>query len=350
MAMKKKGLTVTIKDIAREAGVSIGTVSRAINDEKGLSPETRERILHIVRDRDYCPNLRARGLVAKRYDALGIVIPQSSEFVFANPFYSEILKGIAMEAREWGLYLLISFQGEEGYARMVQHGLAAGVIVMINPVNDPRLQDAWKMKVPMVLIPGLPWTQPIPSVDGDSPHGGFTATDYLAKLGHRRIALLNGPRHSKYSIQRLSGYGAALKKHRLPFQEDLIFEFNGTQEMAYEETRKLLAVSGVPTGLIVFNDLSAMGVLRAAKEMGYRVPKDLSIIGYGDVPLASMTDPPLTTIRVPYRRMGAEAVKMLIKTVDGQRLSKKHLVLPVELVVRQSTAPPPAAKRVKSKK
>jgi len=335
-----RGMGATIKDIAREAGVSIASVSRVMNSKEGVNQETRKRILQIAKNLNYYPNLRARGLVAKRQDVLGIIIPRTSEFAFSNPFYAEILKGIGKKARESGQYLLISFQGEEGYARMYQHGLAAGIIVVANRIDDPRLEEVWKMKVPIVLIPGFPWKQQIPSVDGDSVEGGFKAVSYLADLGHRQIAFLNGPSNSKYSIERLAGYRKALNKNYLPFRKEWIYEFDAGQEGGYEGMRKFLSMPEVPTAVLVINDFSAMGALRAAKEMGYRVPQDISIIGYGDVPFASMTDPPLTTIRAPYQEMGYEAADMLGKLISGKRFSKKHMVFPVELVVRKSTAPP----------
>jgi LacI family transcriptional regulator len=338
-------MTVTIKDIAREAKVSVATVSRTLTGKSGMSEQTRKRILEIAKNLDYYPNLRARGLVAKAPDVLGIVIPRTSEFAFSNPFYAEILKGIGKKARESGQYLLFSFQGEEGYARMFQHGLAAGIIVVANRIDDPRIQEAWNMKVPTVLIPGFPWRQPIPSVDGDSMDGGFQAVNYLAKLGHQRIALLNGPSNSKYSIQRLAGYRKALRKNHLSLRKEWIHEFDATQEGGYEGMRKFLSTSEVPTAVLVINDYSSMGAIRSAKEMGYRVPQDISIIGYGDVPLASMTEPTLTTIRVPYQRMGEEAAAMLFKLIHGKRISQKQVVLPVDLVVRKSTGPPPARRK-----
>jgi LacI family transcriptional regulator len=338
-------MPVTIKDIARKARVSVATVSRTLTGKSGMSAETRERILQISKSLNYYPNLRARGLVAKRPDVLGIVISRTSEFAFSNPFYAEILKGIGKKARESGQYLLFSFQGEEGYARMFQNGLAAGIIVVTNRIDDPQLQEAWNMKVPIVLIPGFPWRQPIPSVDGDSMNGGLKAVNYLAKLGHHRIGILNGPPNSKYSIERLAGYRKALAKNRLPLRKEWIYEFDFTQEGGYEGMRKFLSMPEVPTAVLMINDYSAMGALRAAKEMGYRVPEDVSIIGYGDVPFASMIEPPLTTIRVPYQQMGEEAAGMLLKLIQGKRISRKQLVLPIDLVIRQSTASPPRQRR-----
>lgn len=337
---KRLQISTTIKDIAREGGVSIATVSRVMNKEEGVGVETYERILAIAKRLNYHPNLQARGLVGKKPNAIGIVIPRTSEFAFSNPYYAEILKGIGKKTRECGQYLVFSFAGEESYTGLVQYNLAAGIIVVANRINDPRIQEAWKLKVPMVLIPGDPQDQRIPSVDIDNVDGAFQAVDHLAQLGHRQIAFLNGPSDSKYSIDRLAGYQKALKRNHLPFHKHLVWELDFTQEGAYAAMKKLLSTGPPPTAVLVINDFSAMGALRAAKEMGCQVPRDVSIAGFGDVPFSSMTDPPLTTIREPFQKMGHEAAEMLFKIIHGKRLSEKHRVLPVELVIRESTAPP----------
>lgn len=331
---------VTIKDIALEAGVSMGTVSRAINNEKGMGPETRERILAIAQRLNYHPNLQARGLVAKRPNALGIIIPRTPDFAFSNPYYTEVLKGIADKAREAGQYLVFSIAEEESYSRIYHHRLAAGIIVLANRFGDPWIAEAQKMEVPMVLIPGDPAREGIPSVDQDNADGSFQAINYLAALGHRRIGFLNGPPDSKYSTERFIGYRRALEKNRLPFQKELIWEFDFSQQGGYEGMKKSLSLTPPPTAVLVINDFSAMGALRAAKEKSFRVPEDVSIIGSGDVPFASMTDPPLTTVRVPYQMIGRKATETLLNIIRGKRLSRKHQILPVELVIRNSTCPP----------
>ena len=330
----------TIKDIAREAGVSIATVSRTLNGEDGVGAETRERIQAIARRMNYFPNLSARGLVAGKPNAIGIVIPRTSEFAFSNPYYSEILKGIEKKTRESGHFLVFSFAEEDCYARMVQHQLAAGVIVLANRMNDPQVQEVRRMKVPMVLIPGDSGQPGIPSVDVDNADSAVRAVDHLAALGHRRIAFLNGPANSKYSLERFTGFRKGMKKNRLPFPEETVMKSDFTQQGGYEGMKKFLSLKNPPTALLVINDYSAMGALRAAKEMGFRIPGDVSLIGFGDVPFSSMTDPPLTTIREPFQEMGLEAAGILLKIVQGKRVSCRHPVLPVQLVVRGSTASP----------
>ena len=333
--------STTIKDIALEAGVSTATVSKSLTGEKtGMSKETREKVLEIARRLHYYPNLQARGLVAKRPEAIGIIIPQTSELAFSNPSYGERLKGIGKKANESGQYLVFSFSRGESYARLYHQSLVAGIIVLGNRIADPGIEEAWKEKVPLVLIPGDPNRQGIPSVDVDNIDGAFQAVDYLAGLGHRRIAFLNGAGDSKYSVERFIGYRKALKKYRLPYQKNLVLEADFTQQGGYTGMRTFLSMKPPPTAVLVINDLGAMGALRTAKEMACRVPEDVAIVGFGDVPFASMTAPPLTTVQEPFQRVGYEATDMLLKIIRGKRLSQNHLILPVELVIRESTAIP----------
>ena len=330
----------TIKDIAKAAGVSIGTVSRALNNGKGMTQETRERILSISKRLNYQPNLQARGLVGGKPNALGIVIPRVHEIVFSNPFFAEILIGIGKKARKAGQYLVFSIASNESYTQMFHQRLVAGIIVLGNRIDDPWVEEAWQSKVPIVLIPGNPSPSNIPSVDFDNIDGAFQAVDYLAKIGHRRIAFLYGPGNLKFGIDRLVGFRKALKKNGIPNQKDLVWEFDATQQGGYKAMKDLLLLDPPPTAVLVLNDFSAMGVLRAAKESGFQVPRDVSIVGFGDVPLAAMTDPPLTTVREPFHEMGYEACERLLKIIQGKRLPQKHLILPVELVIRKTTAPP----------
>jgi LacI family transcriptional regulator len=343
--MDRKKMAPTIKDIAQKAGVSIATVSRAINQEEGLSSATREKILTISRQLRYYPNLQARGLVAKKPEAVGIVIPQSSEFALSNPYYNEILKGVGAKINENGQYLVLSFLQRENYARMYHSRLAAGLVVLANRIDDPGIEEARKSHIPMVLIPGDPLKKDVPSVDGDNYDGVRQAMEHLIQLGHREIAFLRGPMNSKYTLERVAAFRRILKRNSLPFREDWLIEYDFTPEGAYAGMKRILSIGEPPTGLLLMNDFSAGGVVRAAKELGRRVPEDLSIIGFGDIPFAAMTDPPLTTVREPFQEMGYQAADMLFKIIAGRKLTRRNITLPVELVVRKSTAPPRKEKR-----
>ncbi len=196
----------------------------------------------------------------------------------------------------------------------------------------------------MVLIPGDPLKTDVPSVDGDNYDGVRQAVEHLIQLGHREIAILPGPMNSKYSLERVDAFRRIVKQNALPFREDWLVEYDFTPDGAYAGMKKIISLGNPPTGLLLMNDFSAVGVVRAAEEMGYRVPEDLSIIGFGDIPLAAMTHPSLTTVREPFQEMGYQAADKLLKMIQGKRVSPKHVILPVELIIRKSTVPPPPRK------
>lgn len=347
MQKGKAAWAITINDIALEAGVSTATVSRTMRGKEWVSPETREKIFRVARRLNYHPNLQARALVSKNPNGVGIVIPRTAEFAFANPYYAENIKGIAKRVKESGQHLVFSFAGDDSYAQMYQNRLVAGIIVLGHRIDDPRIEQAGKMKVPMVLIPGYPHSHSIPSVDMDNIGGAHKAVDYLAGLGHQRIAFINGAINSKYSIDRLKGYRNGLEKNNLPFQGNLVFESDFTQEGAYRVMKKILLGPKIPTAVLLINDHSALGALKAVKESTYQVPEDISIVGFGDVPFASMLYPPLTTVREPSQEIGYEAAGMFLKLIQGKRIPQRHLTVPMELIVRESTAPPLDLKRKK---
>ena len=340
MVERKFDNRITIKDIAVEVNVSTATVSKALRGKEGVSEETLEKVLESAQRLNYYPNLQARTLVGQKPNGIGIIIPQTSEFAFSNPYYAEIIKGIAAKTRESDQHLLFYFAEEESYAQMFFQRLVSGIIVMANRLNDPWIAEAWKKKVPMVLIPGCVSPERIPSVDINNVEAGFLAVNYLIKIGHRRIGFVNGHGNSKYSIGRLEGFKKAFEINKLPLNRELILDLDFTQERAYEGMKKLVCLIKPPTAVLVITDYCALGALKGAKDMNLRVPEDISIVSFGDVPFASMLDPRLTTIRQPFREIGYEAVNMLLKIIDGKRLHNRNLLLPVELVVRESSSPP----------
>lgn len=273
----------TIKHIAAQAGVSTATVSRAINKGKGMSQPTRDRVLRIAKSLKYFPNLQARSLVARRPNVIEVIISQSVNFTFDNPFHLEGLKGIVERVRESGHYSLLSFSGEESYGTAWQHGFAAGIIVLANVMDDLRIGEAFRIGVPMVLVPGYPKSHTIHSVDVDNIDGVSKGVEYLASLGHRRIAFISGPSNSKYTIDRLAGYRKGLKIS-LQNEKEIVSEGGFSEEEGYQGMKKLLRISEIPTAVLAVNDFSAIGALRASKEAGYRVPDDISIIGFGNAP------------------------------------------------------------------
>jgi LacI family transcriptional regulator len=342
---KKTKNKITIDDIAAKAGVSIASVSRALNQEPGIGEKTRARILKLVKRLNYHPNAHAQGLATKTLNAIGIVSPRFSEFAFSNPFYTETIKGIENRAREFGKFLAFSFGGEKNYTQLIYQGLAAGLIVVGNRVGDPWLKRAQVQKIPLILIPGDPSEPEIPSVDFDNIESAVKSVAHLLDLGHRKIGLINGSPFSKYSIDRFEGYKKKLKETNLPIREEFILYTDFTPDDAHVAMRKLLSLSDPPTAVLVINDHCALGVMRAAREMNYRIPGDISIVGSGDVQFSTLTSPTLTTIREPFYEIGRESADRLIRVLQKKRISPRHLVLPAELIVRNSTGPPGQKKR-----
>lgn len=331
---------ITIRDIAAEAMLSTATVSKALSGEqKGMSQKTREKILEIASRLNYFPNLHAQTLAGQIPKTLGIVIPQTSEFAFSNPYYAEIIRGISKKAHESGYHLIFAFpKEEESYLQIYRQRLVPGIIIVASRLDDPRIAASWEMGLPMVLIPGCN-SDEIPSVDIDNVGAAFTAVEHLIKIGHRQIGFLNGLSNSKYSLKRLEGFRKAFKTNHILINKIFVFFSGFTQEAGYVGMKKLLSFNPPPTAALIITDYSSIGAIRAAKEMGVRIPEDISIVSFGDVPFACMLNPPLTTIRQPFQQIGYEAVEMLLKKIHGERLARRHRILPTELIIRESTAP-----------
>jgi LacI family transcriptional regulator len=329
--------SVNIKYIAKLANVSPATVSRVINRKVGVAKLTQDRILELVEWVGYKPNLLARGLVGKKFNGIALVIPRTSQFVFSNPFYPEVLKAIGELANQYQYHLLLSFAGEDSYASTYRYGVARGVIVISNRLYDPKIDELAKERIPTVLVPGLLDHATFPSVDVDNMDGGFQAAQHLISLGHKRIAFLGGAKDSKYHIERLAGYERAFEKNRISVEKDLIVETDFSQLQSFDAMENLLRLREPPTAVVCVNDVTAFGALLAINKNHLNVPDHLSLVGFGDTPLAAIVNPPLTTVKEPIFDIGASAVTMLNDLINGHQRANYDIVLPVKLVVRSST-------------
>lgn len=328
----------TIKDIARVCGVSPSLVSRTLNHRGGVSEATREKIAKAAARLDYSPNLFAKGLVGQTSNIIGIIIPQRSEFAFANPYFPQVMRGIGNIATASGYHLLISFiNGEEERLPLHKTHLVSGIIVLGNLLEDPEILELEWSQVPAVLIPGLLRESRLPSVDIDNLSAGYQAAGHLLRLGHRRIAFLNGIRDSKYSLERLAGFQKAFQEYRLFYDESLIVETKFSEIGGFRCMTEILERAESPTGVICAADVVAIGALSAIKEKNMRVPHDLSVVSFGDVPLAGMLETPLTSVRIPFIEIGQLACRTLMTLIKGEPLKEKKIVLPVELIVRKTT-------------
>lgn len=327
---------VTITDVALAAGVSVATVSKVINSRYGVAAATSERVQQVIDDLGYESSLVARSLRSHRTNVIGILV---AEF---EPFSTEILKGTSRAIAGTG-YELLAYSGggrpgtdagwERRYLSRLSGTLIDGAILVTPTVVETGGQ------VPVVAIDPHAGPAHMPTVDSDNFQGAVLATEHLLSLGHRRIGFLSGREDLESSRQREDGYRRALASAGVAVDESLVRVGDYRQESATGPARELLGLTQRPTAVFAANDLSAIGTMQAARELGLRVPDDVSVVGFDNVPESALTTPPLTTVSQPMQRMGSEAVTLLIQLMSGTEPSRTHVRLPVELVVRGSTAP-----------
>jgi len=327
---------VRMDDIARLAGVSTATVSRVINGNASVSEKTREKVQRIIEQFDYHPNAVARATASKRSYTWGLIVPYKADFVFLNPFFSEVLRGVSQAANKFGYHLLFVYAREGlDYASLYKEQRVDGLILISPRVEDEGIVNLIHYNIPFVSTSRIPyggcW------VDIDNVKAGFTATNYLVQQGHRRIGYINGPEEMASSSERLEGYRLALNVNGIPFEEDYVFPGQHRKEDGYACIERYLALKEPPTGVFAASDLMGIGLLQGAKARGLQVPKDISVIGFDDIPFALDVDPPLTTIRQPAYLKGLIAGGML-RNILMNRPVKQRKILPTEIVLRGSVA------------
>ncbi len=336
---------VSIKDIARAARVSHPTVSRALRHSPLVNPDTAERIRQVANVMGYWPNAVARGLVTRKTRTIGVVVT-----TIADPFIGEIVSGIEEMADGHG-YSVILANSNADPAREVrvvqsfQERRVDGILVAASRVGALYARLLGQLKIPIVLINNQHPDEFIHSVVIDNVAASLQAVEHLIGLGHRRIAYLGDQFGFQSDTERFAGYRQALALADYPFLPELIVHGDGRPEGARLAVEKLLVLPVPPTALFCYNDMSAIGALRGIRAHGLCVPRDISIVGFDDLVLASYVDPPLTTVRQPKRQMGLTAMEILLRLLSDA--PQENIVrMKGELVVRQSTAPPnPPGKR-----
>jgi LacI family transcriptional regulator len=333
--------SLTLEEIARRAGVSRSTVSRVINDQPNVRAPVRERVWQIIRETGYEPHAAARSLVTRCTRIVGVIIPEALTTLFTDPFFSHLLSGIAQTCNSKGYYLMLSlFNGpagpEEMYRRVIGGGHLDGVVVASTRLDDPLIGHLMEDDVPFVMVGRYP-EERVRYVDIDNVGAARIAVDHLARLGHSRIGTITGPLNGCSGADRLEGYRQALEAHRLPVDDSLIVEGDFTEESGMAAARRLLSV-GV-TAIFAASDIMAVGALKVIREAGLRVPQDVALVGFDDMPIAAALQPALTTVRQPVEQMGAMAADLLLGLLacppDG-RPPLQQLILPTKLIVRES--------------
>ncbi len=338
--MKRKK-RVTSHDVARLAGVSRTTVSLVLNNAPNahISSETRRRVLEAARQLNYYPNAVARSLVSQRTMTLGLVLCQTPEQVFADPFLPQVLLGVNTVAQARGYRILletISEDQEDGYSTLAREKRIDGFILSGPRSNDKALRDLHAEGFPIVLLGQLRDVD-IPFVDVDNEAAAYTAVEHLIRLGHTRIAMItNGPLVYTASQDRLAGYRRALETYGLPYDPTLVAEGAFREESGQAAMERILGVLPRPTAVFAASDAIALGAMVTLRRHGLRIPHDMALVGFDDIPLAAYVDPPLTTVRLPAYELGREAAELLMDIVEEKATEEKRKLLETTLIVRAS--------------
>ncbi|HEU4323993.1 MAG TPA: LacI family DNA-binding transcriptional regulator [Roseiflexaceae bacterium] len=338
---------LTIEQIAQIAEVSRSTVSRVLNEHPSVRPEVRDRVLRVIKEYNYTPHAAARSLAGSRTDIIGLLIPRTAGVIFADPFFGCIIQSVTETCSSMGYYLMLSMitaeMEESFYNRTLRSRHFDGIILLSSDVDDPLLPLLIKDQMPFVLIGSHPYFQNLTTIDADNREGARAATAHLLELGHKRIGTITGPLQMDSAIARRDGYKRALLEAGIPIVPELIISSDYTQEGGYHAAQYLLRQTVRPTALFVGSDTMAMGVLRACHELGLRIPQDIALVGFDNLPTAQYANPPLTTVNQPITEMGATAVRVLIERIKNTRYDHRQLRLPTHLVVRESSGAVPAA-------
>jgi DNA-binding LacI/PurR family transcriptional regulator len=327
--------SATIEDVARLAGVSIATVSRVVNGKSPVVPETAQRVLDAVRALNYVPRAAARILASKHTNTLGLIVPEIS-----GEFFAPMLRGIEAAAGEAGFDLLIhttSYKSLETHRHTLGEHNTDGLLVFIGSMELAELTRLNSIGFPIVFLhQTAPAGLNIPVVTVENKKGAMLAVEHLIEVHHcRRIVYLSGPEGNEDSGWRERGYRLALEKHGIPFDPALVLFGNFLSKQA-ERTISAVLQAGLEFDAIFSgDDLAAVGAMSALREAGLRVPEDVKMIGFDDIPLARHLTPPLTTIHAPTEEVGRMATNLLIRLVRRETV-ESEILLPTELTIRQS--------------
>ncbi|NOK61386.1 MAG: Ribose operon repressor [Chloroflexi bacterium AL-W] len=333
--------SLTIEQIAEIANVSRSTVSRVLNNHPSVRQQVRDRVLQVIQKYNYTPQAAARSLASSRTDVIGLLIPRSAAFIFDDPFFPNIIQGISEACLTYGYFLMLSMltadMEQSFYNRILRGRHFDGVIMLSSDIDDPLLPLLIKDRVPLVLIGSHPYFQDVNSVDVANREGAYHAVKHLVALGHQRIATVTGSLQMSAAQDRLNGYKQALLESNIGIAPNLIVEGHFTQEGAYHATRELLTLANSPTALFTASDTMAIGALHAIHEAQLKVPDDIALVSFDDLPSSLYTTPPLTTMHQPIAEMGTSAVDILIKNLKHPADHTPQAVrLPTSLVIRDS--------------
>ena len=335
---------VTIKDIARELGISPSTVSRALKDHPDISVETKKAVTELAERLNYTPNSIALSLRQQKTNTIGVIIPEIIHF-----FFSTVISGIEDIAYDAGYSVIVS-QSNESYEREVIDSKALfnnrvdGMLVSLSreTTKYDHFKSLFDRGVPMVFFDRVTDEINCSKVIVDDYTGSFDATEHLIQQGYKHIAHLSGPASLTITEDRLKGYKDALSKHGITYDESIVMRENASEDeqVAKDLTLKLLSGSNPPDAIFAINDIAALGAMIAAKEKGLKIPEDIGIVGFSNWRFTSLTEPPMSTVNQPGFEIGREAARLLIKQIeakDGEVVEPETIKLQTNLIVRGSS-------------
>jgi LacI family transcriptional regulator len=331
---------LTLEDVADQAGVSRSTVSRVVNEHPNVSEDVRKRVLKVIQKTGYRPHAAARTLASHHSWTIGLVLPHSVSFFFTDPYYPHLTKGIAQACNQHNYTLALFLVGvkddeEKIFPRVSRRGLLDGVLVQSGHHGDQQIiGDLVDGNMPLVVV-GRPFrSDNVSYIDIDNVKASYTAVNHLIRLGYDRIGTISGPENSTVGLDRKSGYLQALSESVHDIEKSLITEGDFTEASGYSAMQRLLPAK--PDAVFAASDVMAFGAMRAVREAGLHIPEDVAFVGFDDLPIASVGDVQLTTIRQPVIQFGIRAVELLIDEIDNGINPPRHIILDTELIVRES--------------
>ncbi|BER92329.1 LacI family DNA-binding transcriptional regulator [Atrimonas thermophila] len=331
----------SIKDVAKLAGVSIATVSRVINNSGKVSPERRSRVIEAIEKLNYQPNLLARGLRQQKTRLVGCLVPDVENLVFARlaKYLEEFLS-----AHGYSVILCNTNNDknkEKNYLSVLIQRKVDGII--FSRVSDESIlfMSSYFKQVPYVVLDRTLEIEFAPTVKLDNFLGGFLAAQHLVEMGHRHLACITGPLKIRLCRERLEGFREGLKVAGIDLHSEYIFESDFKINGGKEAALKMLATGGgLPTAVFAHNDMMAFGAMQAFRDKGLDIPKDISVVGFDNIPICEVVSPPLTTVAQPFEEMARLGVELLDSLIKGEEVTQKIMLVKPYLVIRASTAPP----------
>lgn len=332
-------MKVTIKDIARIAEVSTATVSKVINHkDHDISQATRDRVKKVMKECNYVPNGMARSLITKKTKTIGLIIPD-----IRNPFFPELARGAEDKANEEGYNIIFcntddELIKEEKYIDMLVEKMVDGIIFTPSSRRKTGISSLKQASIPIILVDrDVDFKGVRGKIIVDNFRGAYQAVNHLLDCGYKKIVYISGPLESKPGIDRYEGYKKALKDFGFSDQESMVLEGEYKSKWGYEAIKYLNQQGVVFDGLFCGDDLIGIGAIKALKELKKKVPKEIGVVGFDDIYMASLVDPELTTIEQPNYEMGYQAAAMLISSLEKKRVRKKEITLDTKLIIRKST-------------